>query len=91
MVYTEHIRKKSTIPIHLFGQEWICRYRQPHNFFYKISKFRKYFVTLLKDLSIKCFYAKVKTPQTNAQVDQVHQVIYNMHDTKYLSKKDLTT
>ena len=51
------------------------------------SEFKRNFTLLLKGFYIKPVYTTIKNPQTNAQVDRVYQVIYNMLVTKDLDTK----
>ena len=53
------------------------------------SEFEKYFPPLLKDFDIKPVSRKIKTPQPNAPVERVRQVILNMLVTKDFDKKVL--
>ena len=65
----------------LFNQTWICKYPYPN----EVTK--RYFITLINYLSIRLFYTMIKNPQSNTQLQQVHQVIYNILFTKYLDNK----
>ena len=55
--------------------------------FDNISEFKLYSTPFLKDLDIKLVWTKIKNPPTNATVEWVHQVIWNMLVTNDLSNK----
>ena len=67
----------------LFNNTWLCRYPRPRKvMFEKGSEFKRDFILLLKDFDIKLVLTSVKKPQSNALVERVHQVIFNMLVTK---------
>ena len=51
------------------------------------SEFKQDFTLLLKGFNIKPVLTKIKTPQSNYLVEQVHQVILNILVTKDISNK----
>ena len=84
----EYIDKSSVRIIQLFYNTWLCRYPHPHKVvFDNGSEFKRDFTPLLKDFNIKPVLISVKNPQSNAMVEQVHQVILNMLVIKYLDNK----
>ena len=50
-------------------------------------EFKPDLTPLLNDFNIKPVSTKIKNPQNNDPVEQVHQVILNMLVTKYLDNK----
>ena len=55
--------------------------------FEKIPEFKRDFIPLLNDLSIKSLYNTFKTLKVNSMVDWVRQVIYNILVTNDINKK----
>ena len=51
------------------------------------SDFKLYFTTLLKEFNIKHILTKIKNPQANALVEQMHKLILNMIVTKDIDNK----
>jgi Integrase core domain. len=63
----------------MFNQVWSSRYPRPNKvIFDNGSEFKKNFVPLLKDFSIKPPVTTIKNPQSNAVVEHIHQVIDSM-------------
>lgn len=63
----------------LFNDTWLSRYPRPNKvIFDNGSEFKKDFLPLLKDMTIKPVPTTVKNPQANAAVERVHQVLGNM-------------
>jgi transposase InsO family protein len=74
----------------LFNQVWLSRYPRPNKVvFDNGSEFKKNFVPLLKDFSIKPTLTTIKNPQSNAVVERVHQVIDSMIKTQQLEDQVL--
>jgi hypothetical protein len=69
----------------LFNQVWLSRYPRPNKaVFDNGSEFKKNFVPILKDFSIKPTATTFKNPQSNAVVECIHQVIDSMIKTQQL-------
>ena len=79
----ESIDKSSARISHLFDQTWLSRYPRPSKVvFDNGSEFKKDFVPLLKDWSIKPKCTTIKNPTANSPVERIHQVIRHMFLTK---------
>ena len=87
-VTTETIIDKSAARIsRLFEQTWLSRYPRPKKvIFDNGSEFKKDFVPLLKDLSIKPKVTTIKNPQANSPIERIHQVLRHMLLTKNLQE-----
>ena len=84
----ETIDKSSARISRLFDQTWLSRYPRPRKvIFDNGSEFKKDFVPLLKDWSIKPKATTIKNPQSNSPIERVHQVIRHMLLTKNLKEK----
>ena len=67
---------------------WLYRYPRQRNFlFVNGYEFKQDFNPLLKDFGIKPVLMSDKNPQSNAPVEQEHQVILNMLVTKNIYNK----
>jgi transposase InsO family protein len=74
----------------LFNQVWSSHYPRPNKVvFDNGSEFKKNFVPLLKDFSIKPTATTIKNPQSNAVVERIHQVIESMIKTQQLEDQVL--
>jgi len=72
----------------LFDQTWLSRYPRPKEvIFDNGSEFKKDFVPLLKDWSIKPKITTIKNPQSNNPVERIHQVLRHMFLTKNLKEQ----
>ena len=79
------IDKSSARVGRLFDQYWLARYPRPKKvIFDNGSEFKKDFVPLLKDWSIKPQCTTIKNPQSNSPVERIHQVLRHMFLTKNL-------
>ena len=88
LVNHEYIDKSYSRFSQMFHNTWLCRYLSPRKVvFDNDSDFKQYSIHLLKDFDVKIVSTSVKNPQSNAQVEQVHQVILNMLVTKDLHNK----
>ena len=57
----------------LFNQAWLCMYPRPKRVrFDKCSEFKKNFIPLLNDFSVKPKPTSIKNPQSNTIVEIVH-------------------
>ena len=84
----ESIDKTSARISRLFDQIWLSRYPRPRKVvFDNGSEFKKDFVPLLRDWSIKPKCITVKNPQANSPVERVHQVVRHMFLTKNFKEK----
>ena len=84
----EYIYKPSARVSQLFNNTCLCRYPRTRKVvFDNGSKFKQYFTPLIKDFNIKTVLTSVKNPQANAQVEEVHQLIFNIIFTKDLDNK----
>ena len=84
----EAIDKSSARISRLFDQTWLARYPRPKKvIFDNGSEFKKDFVPLLKDWSIKPICTTIKNPQSNSPVERVHQVLRHMFLTKNLKEQ----
>ena len=84
----ETVDKTSARISRLFDQVWLSRYPRPRKvIFDNGSEFKKDFVPLLKDWSIKPKATTIKNPQSNSPVERIHQVIHHMFTTKNLRKQ----
>ena len=82
---TREIDKSSARISRLFDQYWLARYPRPKKvIFDNGSEFKKDFVPLLKDWSIKPQCTTIKNPQSNSPVERIHQVLRHMFLTKNL-------
>ena len=80
--------KSSARVSQLFNNTFLCRYPRPRKVVFDNGyEFKQYFTPLLKDFAIKPVLTSVKNPQSNAPVDQVHQLMLNMIVTKDLDNK----
>ena len=85
---TEEIDKSSARISRLFDQTWLLRYPRPKRvIFDNGSEFKKDFVPLLKDWSVKPKCTTIKNPQANSPIERIHQVIRHMLLTKNLKEK----
>jgi hypothetical protein len=74
----------------LFDQTWLSRYPRPKEvIFDNGSEFKKDFVPLLKDWSIKPKCTTIKNPQSNSPVERIHQVLRHMFLTKNMKEQIL--
>jgi hypothetical protein len=74
----------------LFDQTWFSRYPRPTEVvFDNGSEFKKDFVPLLKDWSIKPKCTTIKNPQSNSPIERVHQVLRHMFLIKNLREQIL--
>ena len=90
LVDTSVIDKSSARISRLFNQVWLSRYPRPKTVvFDNGSEFKKDFVPLLKDFSIKPKCTTVKNPQANSPVERIHQVLRHMLLTKNLIEETL--
>ena len=79
----EQIDKSSACISRLFDQAWLSRYPRPNKVvFDNGSEFKKDFVPLLQDWSVKPVCTTIKNPQANSPVERIHQVIRHMFLTK---------
>ena len=86
----ENIDKSSARISRLFDQVWLSRYPRPKEvIFDNGSEFKKDFVPLLKDWSIKPKCTTIKNPQSNSPVERIHQVLRHMFLTKNLKEQVL--
>ena len=80
--------KYSAMLIQIFDHTCICRYPHPRKvLFGNDSKFKRYFTSLLNYFSIMAICTSINNLQSNAIVDNLNQVIYNIIVTKYLDIK----
>jgi Integrase core domain. len=74
----------------MFNQVWLSRYPRPNKvIFDNGSEFKKNFVPLLKDVSIKPTVTTIKNPQSNTVVERIHQVIDSIIKTQQLEDQVL--
>ena len=78
-VNDEYIDKSSCRVSHLFNPLKVV--------FDNRSEFKWDFVPLLKDFNIESVLTKIKNPQANVLVDQVHQVLLNIIVTRYFANR----
>ena len=72
----------------LFDQVWLSHYPRPKEvIFDNGSEFKKDFVPLLKDWSVKPKATTIKNPQSNGPVERIHQVLHHMLVTKDLCEE----
>ena len=84
------IDKSSARISRLFDQTWLSRYPRPTKVvFDNGSEFKKNFVPLLNDWSIKPKPTTIKNPQANSPVERIHQVLRHMFLTKNLKERTL--
>lgn len=82
---TEIPDKISAIISQIFNSTWLARYPRPRNvIFDNGNEFKKDFLPLLRDFSIKPIPTTIKNPQANAILERVHQVLGDMLCTKNL-------
>jgi hypothetical protein len=87
---SQHIDKSSARISRLFDQTWLSRYPRPKQVvFDNGSEFKKDFVPLLKDWSIKPKCTTIKNPQSNSPVERIHQVLRHMFLTKNMKEQIL--
>ena len=87
-VNNEYREKLSSSVRHLFDKTFLWRYsRLCKVLFDNGSKFKREYTPLLKEFTITIICISIKNPQSNAQVEQIHQGIYIMIFTKYLDIK----
>ena len=73
----------------IFNSTWLARYPRPRKvIFDNGNEFKKDFLPLLKDFSIKPTPTTIKNPQANAILERVHQVLGDMLRTKNLQQYD---
>jgi hypothetical protein len=85
---TELVDKSSARISRIFDQVWLSRYPRPRKVvFDNGSEFKKDFVPLLKDWSIRPQTTTIKNPQSNSPVERIHQVIHHMFTTKNLKEQ----
>ena len=76
LVDNSFIDKSSARISRLFDQVWLSRYPRPKKvIFDNGSEFKKDFVPLLKEFSIKPKCTTIKNPQFNSPVERIHQVL----------------
>ena len=86
----ETIDKSSARISRIFDQTWLSRYPRPKKvIFDNGSEFKKNFVPLLQDWSIKPKSTSIKNPQSNSPVERIHQVLRHMFLTKRLKEQTL--
>ena len=72
----------------IFNQTWLWRYLCPPEFvFDNDSKFKQDFTHLLNYFSITPICISINNRKSNAPVERIHQVIYNIIVTKNLDRK----
>ena len=82
---TREIDKSSARISRLFDQFWLARYPRPKKILFDNgSEFKKDFVPILRDWSIKPQCTTIKNPQSNSPVERIHQVLRHMFLTKNL-------
>ena len=85
----EIIDKTSARISQLFNNTWLSRYPRPRKvIFDNRNEFKKDFLPLLKDFSIKPTPTTIKNPQANSILERIHQVLGNMLRTKNLQQHD---
>ena len=68
---------------------WLSRYPRPRKIIFDNgNEFKKDFLPLLKDLSIKPTLTTIKNPQVNSILERVHQVVGYLLRAKNLQKYD---
>ena len=83
-----HIDKTSARISLLFKKHLLDRYPRPQTvIFDNGSEFKKNFIPLLQDFSIKPKVTTVKNPQANAPVERIHQIVTQMLLAKDLSNR----
>ena len=83
----ECIDKSSDMVSKFFNNTWIFRYLIPRKVVFNNGyKFKRDLTPLVKDVNMKPVLITVKNTQSNATVERVHQVIYNILVNKYLDK-----
>lgn len=88
MDHQQLVDKSSARISRLFDQTWLSRYPRPNKvIFDNGSEFKKDFVPLLRDWSIKPTCTTIKNPQSNSPVERIHQVLRHMFVTKSLHEK----
>ena len=77
--FKESIDKSSARISQIFNNVWLSRYPRPSKvIFDNGSEFKKDFVPLLKEFSIKPKLTTIKNPTANSPVERIHQVVTNM-------------
>ena len=71
----------------MFNHTRLCIYPIPEKFVFYYGTGLRGFVPLLNCLSIKPFFITLKNPQSNASVEKVHQIMYDIIVTKDLGNK----
>ena len=90
LVDNSFIDKSSARISRLFDQVWLSRYPRPKKvIFDNGSEFKKDFVPLLKEFSIKPKCTTIKNPQSNSPVERIHQVLRYMLLKKNLAEDTL--
>ena len=90
LVDNSFIDKSSARISRLFDQVWLSRYPRPKKVvFDNGSEFKKDFVPLLKEFSIKPKCTTIKNIQSNSPVERIHQVLRYMLLTKNLADDTL--
>ena len=85
-----NIDKSSARISQIFNNVWLSRYPRPQKvIFDNGSEFKKDFVPLLKEFSIKPKLTTIKNPTANSPVERIHQVVANMLKTKELCSQVL--
>ena len=86
---TEIPDKTSARISQIFNSTWLARYPRPRKvIFDNGNEFKKDFLPLLRDFSIKPTPTTIKNPQANAILERVHQVLGDMLRTKNLQQYD---
>ena len=71
----------------LFNNTWLCRYPSPKQVrFDNGSEFKRDFIPLLHNFTIEPKPTTIKTPQSNAILERVHQVVHDMLRTQDLKE-----
>ena len=71
----------------IFNNVWLSRYPRPRKVIYDNgNEFKKDFLPLLEDFSIRPTPTTIENPQANAVLERIHQVLGNMLRTKELQQ-----